>query len=471
MTDYAVLAKDILDKIGGCDNISSVAHCMTRLRFYLKDETGIRDEEVKEIEGVLGVVHAGGQYQVIVGQTVPKVYACVCELCGLKEEAEVSDQPDSEEKKKFPSAKNIGSAILDYVAGSMTPLIPVIVASALFRSVQVLLGPSMLGVISEESDIYLFFDIMYHAFFYFLPVYLGSTAAKKLGVTPVLGMFVACMLLAPQYVDLLETGASFSVYGIPAKVNDYGQSILPVLLSVWVLSYVERFFKRILPDTFSTLFAPFFSMVVMAPAAFCVLAPLGSVMGDYLGSALVVFGEHGGFAAVAVVAAAYEFLVMTGMHGVLILFAITIMMQNGSEAFVLPAAGCATWAVFGVAMGAVLRIRDKKEKSLAVGALIAGVLGGVVEPTLYGVGVKYKRPLAAMAAGGFAGGLYAGLTHVATYVAGSSNFLVVLGYVGGGTANLVNGLISSGISFGTAAVLTYLFGFAKEEEVVRKRKL
>lgn len=465
MDDNKRLAEEVLEAVGGKENILALQHCMTRIRFNLKDDQIPDREAIKKIPGVLGVIVSGGQFQVVVGQIVPKVYAALCEIIGMKAE---ENEPKEDGSKKKLSLKKIGSNIMNYVAGSMTPLIPVIVAAGLFRSVQVLIGPAMFNIINEESDLYLFFDIMYNAFFYFLPIYLGYTAAKKLGATPALGMFTAAMLLVPNFTALIESGETFSVYGIPAKVNDYGQSILPILLSAWVLSYVEKFFKKIIPDAFSALFAPFFTMVIMAPITFCALAPLGFTVGDYLGNALVAVGDYGGFIAVAIVAAIYEYLVMTGMHGFLILFAFTIMMQNGSESFVLTAAGCATWAVFGMAVGAVLRLKDKKEKSLAVGALVSGMIGGVVEPALYGIGVKYKKPFIAMTVGGFFGGLYAGLTHVGVYVKASSNFLVVLGFVGNKTSNLVNGLISCLIAFIVAAMITYMFGFSKNDPALQK---
>lgn len=468
MDDNRRIAEQVLTAVGGKENIISLQHCMTRLRFTLRDEKLPDQETIKRIPGVLGVIVSGGQFQVVIGQNVPKVYVVLCEMTGVAEQPAVETEPG--ETKSRITWKKIGANVMNYVAGSMTPLIPVIVAAALFRSVQVLIGPEMLGIIEAEGDLYLFFDIMYNAFFYFLPIYLGYTAAQKLGATPALGMFTACMLLVPDFTALIESGASFHVYGIPAPVNNYGQSILPILLSAWVMSYVEKFFRKIIPETFSTLFAPFFTMAVMAPVTFCALAPMGFVIGDYLGNALVVFGDFGGFAAVAVVAAVYEYLVMAGMHGFIILFAITIMLQNGSEGFILPAAACATWSVFGMAAGAVLRLRNRKEKSLAVGALVSGMVGGVVEPALYGVGVKYRRPFAAMSVGGLAGGLYAGLTQVGVYVAASSNVLVVLGYVGGGTQNIINGLVSCLVSFVVSAVITYLFGFRKDEPAIQKQQ-
>lgn len=455
--DNEKIASDVLAAVGGKENITFLTHCVTRLRFNLKDMSIPDQEAIKKIPGVLGVVVSGGQFQVIIGQNVPKVYSIVCRMTGIQEQKAIDENLDAPKEKLTPA--HVGSNILNYLAGSMTPLIPAMITAAMFKTLQVLLGPDMLGFVTAESDFYLLCGILYNAFFYFLPIYLGYTAAKKLGASPVMGMFTACMLLVPDFVALADAGESFSVYGIPCMVNNYAQTVLPVILSVWVMSYVERFFKKVIPDTLSTIFTPFLTMAVMVPIAFCALAPLGAFLGGYIGNALLAFGDVGGFLAVAVVAALWEFLVMTGMHQVLIVFAISAMMTNGVDNFVLTAGGYATWAAFGMALGAFLRLRNKNEKALALGYFISGILGGVTEPALYGVGFKYKRPFVAMAIGGFLGGLYAGLTHVGTYVMGATNFLSVLGYVSGGTGNMINGCIGCVIALGASAALTYFFGF------------
>ncbi|MCI8401123.1 MAG: PTS transporter subunit EIIC [Lachnospiraceae bacterium] len=455
------IATSVLEAIGGKENITFVTHCMTRLRFNLKD-MGIPDqEEIKKIKGVLGAVVTGGQFQIIIGQNVPKVYASLCDQAGIARQEAVDENLDKPKEKLTPG--KIGSNILNYMAGSMTPMIPAMMAAAMFRTIQVLIGPGMLSLITAESSMYMLCDFMYNAFFYFLPVYLGYTASKKLNLNPVLGMMAACLLLVPEFMALAGSETSFNVYGIPCIVNNYSQSVLPIVLTVWVMSYVDRFFRKVIPDMLSTIFAPFLTMVVMAPLELCLLAPLGSVLGDFIGNGLLAFGETGGFLAVAIVAALWEFLVMSGMHSVLIMFGITTLLTNGSESFILVAGGYATWAAFGMALGAFLRLRDKEEKSLALGYFVSGILGGVTEPVLYGIGFKYKRPFIAMAIGGFCGGLYGGLMHVGTYVMGATNFLAVLGYVGGGTTNMVHGCIGVGITIVVTTALTYFMGFTAKD--------
>ncbi len=358
---------------------------------------------------------------------------------------------------------------MNYMSGAMTQLIGVMIGAAMFKTVLVLIGPDMLKLISAESDTYLLLNAIYNAFYYFLPVFLGYSAAKKLGANVTLGMMMGTLLLVPDFVNLIGTKESISIYGLlSAPVQSYAQSVLPILLAVAIMSVVETFFKKVVPDVLSTIFVPTLTLAVMVPLLFCVCGPIGGYIGAWVGDLLIGFGDVGGFVAVAVVAALWEFLVMTGMHAVLITFAITTMLQTGSDSFVLVAGGIATWSAFGMALGAFFKQKNKEEKAESFGYFVSGILGGVTEPVLFGVGMRYKRPFLALLGGGLLGGLYAGITHVSTYVLGATNFLSVLGFVAGGTSNLVNGIIASVLGMLATAVLTYILGGFEEEDEVEK---
>ena len=459
--DNKKIAQEVLEAVGGKDNVISATHCMTRLRLNLKDMGLPNEEAVKNITGVVGVVQAGGQFQVIIGQNVPKVYAEFCSLTGLAAQNAINENLDGPKEKLTP--KTVGSNILNYLSGSMAALIPAMIGVAMFKTVQVVVGPDMLGLVSADSSFYLLCTIIYNSYFYFLPVFLGYSAAKKIGCSQLLGMLCGSMLLVPEFTALIGTDFNFTVYGIPAPVANYGQTIVPVLLAVFLVNYIEKFFKKVIPDVLSTIFVPFLSLLVIVPINFCLLAPLGSRLGNIIGNGLLSFGNMGGFLAVAVVAALWEFLVMTGMHGVLIMFAIGGIFTNGVDNFVLVAGSVATWAAYGMALGAFLRLKNKDEKALSLGYFVSGFLGGVTEPVLYGTGMRYKRPFIALIIGGFVGGLYAGITHVGCYLLGATNFLGVLGFVAGGTANMINGIIASVGAMLITAALTYLIGFTKED--------
>lgn len=457
-------ANAIIEAVGGKDNVSSVSHCMTRLRLVLKDESKANDDQVKDIDGIIGVAHAGGQYQIIVGQSVPKVYEEVVKM-GVAASGVVDEQLD--EVSQGFNVRNIGKNIMNYLSGSMVQLIPIMIASAMFKTLQVFLGPDLLKLIAPESDLYRLLDFLYNAGFYFMPIYIGYAAAKKLNANPFLGMYMGGILIAPALIEIVTAGEPFKVFGVSIRLVNYSQSVMPILVCVWILSYVEKLLKKYIPEALSTIFVPFLTMLVMVPISLWVAAPIGSVLGDYIGGGLNWMAQHGGFIAVVVIAALWEFLVMTGMHTVVLLPGIMNLLSGNPDSCVMVAGGMATWAAFGMALGAFLRLKDKKEKSLAAGYFASGFVGGVTEPVLYGIGMKFKKTFICLMIGGALGGLYAGLTNVTVYLLGATNFLSVLGYVAGGTANLVNSIIASAIAmFGTAA-LVYFFGFDKDEPAIK----
>lgn len=466
MADNKQIALAVLEAVGGTANVTNVTHCMTRLRFNLKDESVPKDDEVKAIAGVLGVVKSGGQYQIVIGQNVPKVYAEVCKAGGFKAQDAIEENLDAPKEKL--TAKKIGNNILNYMAGSLTPLIPIILAAGLFKTVLAIFGPDLLGLFTAESDIYILLDFLYDAGFYFLPIFIGYHAAKKLNVTPVLGMYMGAILIAPDFIDLVNSGASFTVLGIPCSLNDYSQSVLPIVLSVWIMSYVEKFFKKFIPDVLATIFVPFLTIAVMTPISLCLLAPFGSVVGSYISMGLIAFGDVGGFVAVALVAAIWEFLVMSGMHMVIIMFMLTTWMETGVMSGVMNSGMFATWATFGVALGAALRIKNKEEKSMTFGFFASGILGGVTEPTLYGLCFNHKKTFIGLMVGGAVGGAYAGITNVQMYLLGSTNFLSLVGFAGGPLSNTINATIACLLSMVVAAVVTFMFGFSKDEECLKK---
>lgn len=458
--DNKRIAEDVLAAIGGRENVANAAHCMTRLRFTLKDEGIPNTDEVARIKGVLGAQFSGGQYQVIVGQNVPKVYHELCALGGFAEQGAIDENLDTPKQRLTPKA--VGRNIMNYLSGSMMPMIPAMIVAGMFKMLQAILGPSMMGIVSETDDFYLLMDFMYQAFFYFLPVFLGYTAAKHLKVTPVLGMLIGCILIVPGFVQLATEGASFSVYGIPCTPRPYAQTVLPALLSVWVMMYVERFFKKIVPEILSTLFTPFLTIAVMTPVAYCLLAPIGAVCGDAINGGLLAFGDSFGFIAVAIVAALWQFLVLTGMHAAVLAVVYAALATNGVDNFILVAAIVATWATYGMALGSFLRLHGD-DKMLSLGYFVSAFVGGVTEPAMYGIAFRYKRPFAGIAAGGFAGGLIAGIMHLGVYTPGSANVLNLLRFVNGGTTNLIGAIISCLIAMIAAAAVTYLFGFSRED--------
>ena len=409
---YQEMARQIVTAVGGSNNVVSVTHCMTRLRFNLKDMSTPKDDKIKNITGVLGTARSGGQYQIIIGQTVNEVYDAVTAVGNLTEAA--------------------------------------------------VLGPTMLNVISVHSDLYKLFSFVGDAGFYFFPIAIGYTAAKQFNTSPILGIFLGAIMLDPGLVKIVATGKPFTVYGIPMHLTNYASTVLPIILSVWIMSYIERFFNKHITASLRTIFAPTLTIAIMLPIALCVLGPLGGIAGEYVSKGIISFGQLGGIAAiigVGLIGALWELLVITGMHLVMISATITIMAQTGHDNFITIGALAASFAVAGMSLGAALRLKNKEEKSLAFSYFIANFIGGVTEPGLYGLAIKYRRPFIGMMIGGFVGGIYAAIMHVSGYVmVPVANFMSLTTFVGGSTANLINGIVSAAIALIVAAIATYVIG-------------
>ena len=419
MADNAQTAVDVLAAVGGKENVTNLVHCITRLRFSLKNEDVPDIEQIKKIPGVIGAQWSGGQFQVIIGQNVTKVYD---ETLKLGVAAGGSIDVDEGDAKFEWTPQNVGAAILNYLSKTMVAMIPIMMGGAFFRTVATFMGPMLLGLWAEDSQIYqLFNNWMYNAAFYFMPIYLGYSAAKQLGCSEMLGLFMGGVLVCPDLVALATAGevTTMSVMGIPAPVASYAQTVLPIVLCMPVLAQVEKLMKRIVPDMLSTVFVPFLTMLVMVPVAYCALAPLGGWLGQGVGTLLFGFGEVGGFVAVGVIAALWSFLVMTGMHQVLVVLAITqLVSQPTGDPCVTVGGMIAQWATWGMAFGAFLRLREKNEKMSQLGFAISGIVGGVTEPAIYGTGFKYNRCFAGMVGGGFIGGCLAGIFGVHNYMLG-----------------------------------------------------
>lgn len=463
MADNAQIARDTLAAVGGKENVKNVLHCMTRLRFTLKDESVVNDDEVKKVNGVLGVAKTGGQYQVIIGTNVPEVYDEVVKL-GVAAGGEVDENLDGapEEKHKL-TPKEIGNNILNYLSGSVVPLIPVLITGGLFKTLAAIFGSTLLGIVPDDSSFITLCNFVYDAAFYFIPVIAGFAAAKKLGANPYLGAFMGAILIDPQFIQLGTDGIAFDVYGIPAPTLTYGQTLIPVLLSVAVMAPIEKFFNQKLPNSIRTVFAPFFTFVVMLPLSLCLLAPLG----NYIGTAIAAFFEWLastplGWLAVVLIAATWPMLVLTGMHVGLAAIALAQYAQVGTDTVVLMAATVQAFTASGVGLAAWLRFKDPEKKNLALGYFITQFIGGVGEPLLYGIFLRYKRPWLGTLVGGAAAGLYAAITGVVFYTP-TSGLFSPLAFAGGSQANFVNGIIATIIGMVVAFIVTWFFGFTKEQ--------
>lgn len=467
MGKYTNLVREIVSAVGEKENIKACFHCATRLRFELTDMGKCSGDALSKIDGVVGTRVVGSQLQVIIGPHVAEVYDTLCAETGLQREAAIAENLDT---KGSLTIKKVGNQIIDVISGSFVPLIPIIIAASFIKLLATILGPSMLNVISAESDLFTLFTFAGDAGFYFLPVFMGYTAAKKMGVSVVLGMFMGAIMVHPTLTALVSNGQPFTVYGIPMTLVSYASSTIPMILIVWVMSYVERLFKKIIPNSIKMIFVPLCTMLVMLPVALCVLGPLGSMLGSALTNGLLSIASIGIVGTVLVSAiggALWNVLVLCGMHLAYYMAGVGIFIETGSDPLIMTTVVAGTMGLFGMTVGALLRnMKDKENRTAFTGYLVTHVVGGVTEPALFGIGMRYSKPFLGAILGGAAGGIYYGITGTAiTTMTAASNFLIFTQFAGASTANFVNGVIGGLIAAAVAAIYTYLFGFSGRKQL------
>lgn len=361
---------------------------------------------------------------------------------------------------------------MDVLASCLMPLIPMLIAASLFKTIAAIIGPDMLGLVDAKDDLYVLFSFVGDAGFYFFPIMIGYTASKRFGCNPILGMFLGAIMLHPTFVALAQGEEAFTVYGIPCHVQNYSSSIIPILLSVFVFSYIERFFNKNIPEALSAVFAPTLAVAVMLPIMLCVLGPIGSIVGEYISTGLITLGDMGGIMtilAMMLIAALWEYIVMAGMHWLFITTIFMIIAEKGVESVVAPSVLLAAFTVGGMCLGATMRLHGKEQKALGISYLIAQMVGGVTEPGLYGIGVRYKRPFIGMMAGGLAAGLFAAIVGLKVYnFLPVASFLALLGFIGPDMMNMVFAIIGAVLAFVVSAAVTYLLGV--DESLVTEKE-
>lgn len=445
MKDYNKISVEILNFVGGKSNITNVTHCMTRLRINIINND-IDIESIKKINGVIGVVFSGGQLQIIIGQEVDELYKVFIGFI-----SDVENQPRITKKKL---SINI---VLDVLSGCLTPLIPIIIASSMFKMILSLLGSEMFNILNKNGGIYQSINIVADAGFYFLPIFVAYSSAKKMNVNPMISMLLGAILIHPLIINLAQQSASLDLMGFDVKINNYTSSIIPSILTVFIYKYIEKYLRLLIPESIRSVGVPTLSVMIMFPVMICLIAPAGAFAGSYICNALLGLYKITGAFGVAVVGALFMLLVLTGMHLVLISQLILVFQTTGHESLVCPAATAASFAVAGVALGSILCLKNKELRNLSVGYLIAVIIGGVTEPTLYGVCIRYKKPIIGLMSGGFLGALYMGLMHVTcNQLLPTSSFLAALSFAGSSSMNFINGLIGCIIALTVSALVTFI---------------
>ena len=456
MAKYTDLCNQILEKVGGKDNISQAVHCMTRLRLNLKDRSQVDMDAVKGINGVLGAQFSGEQFQIIIGQHVSEVYPEFCGIAGLGQTAAIDENLDNKEPFDI---KKVPAKVLDYVSGSIAPTLTIMMGAGFFKMFYAILGPDLLNLMANEAPLMQTLYIVGNAGFYFMPIFVAWGAAQKLKTSVALSMLLSCLLFDPNILNIVTAGEPFSVYGIiPMQLNNYTQSVLPSLLMVFALSYVFKFFDKHVPKAIKIIGVPFCTLVVMVPLMFCVLAPIGNWIGMLLSAFFEGLYNIAGPLAIALLGAFWPFFVATGMHVAIVQIALINITTLGYDPIVLAGANIANYALMGMTLAYFLRTKGE-EKQMASANVVTLIVGGISEPTLFGILLRNKRAMVCQIIGGFIGGLVGGILGVAVYTMGASNFLTVLQYAGGPGSNLIRAGIACACAFVAALAVGAVIGF------------
>ena len=449
------LAQDVLELVGGKKNVNSVVHCATRLRFKLKDESIAKTDEIKNHPGVIQVVQSGGQYQVVIGSHVKDVYSELVDISGLGESS-------SEESS---SKGNIFNQFIDIISGVFTPFLGALAGVGVLKGVLTLLVVT--GLLSDKSGAYQILFAASDGFMQFLPFAISFTAAKKFKAEHFIALAVSGALLYPAITAIAGAQSGLDFFGIPVIMGPTGymQTVIPIILAVWIQTYVEKMAKKISPDFLKIILVPLITVVIMVPLAFVAIGPLGTIIGDVLGKGYSIIFEFSPILAGAVMGGLWQVFVMFGMHWGLIPIALLNLTMNGYDTMTPMLLG-AVVAQAGAALAVALRTKSQKRKALAISGTLTAVFG-ITEPTVYGVTLPLKKPFYAACIGGAVGGAIIAGAGVKMFTGGLVSLLSIPGFISnidGVESNVVMGIIGTVVSFVIAFVLTLVLGFDTEAE-------
>jgi PTS system beta-glucosides-specific IIC component len=441
----------IIEKVGGANNIVSVSHCVTRLRFNLLDKNKVDTEGLKAVEGVLGIAYGMEQYQVILGKNVFSVFDNIEKNYHLKT-GEVVEEYHSEDKKKI-TFKGCMQNLFGYIVSAVTPFITVIYGAGMLRVVMSL----VLSIWPEaaKNATYMMFNYLALAPFYFMPILIAYGAAKKLKSNPAFAITIVAMLLYPDFVALVGGTTTMTIFGLPVTLVKYSNTLLPALLSTWLVAKLEKFFYKVIPGVLRSVFAPMLTLAVAMPIVAVFLAPIGAIVGNYVVYAFNwIYSVAGGFA-VGILAASIPFIIMSGMNMMFAPFMVSSIASLGYDAFFRPAFLLHNMAEGGACLGVALRTKNKSIKADAISCAIGCIVSGVTEPAIYGITLKLKKPLIAVMIGAGVGGWVAGLFGAKAFAMGYSSILAIPIF----ESTMLAIVIAVVVTIAVSAVMTMILGF------------
>ncbi|WP_100407736.1 beta-glucoside-specific PTS transporter subunit IIABC [Bacillus solitudinis] len=444
--DYNETAREILRNVGGQENVQQAIHCMTRLRFNLNDNTKVNRTELENVPGVMGTNISGSQFQVIIGNEVPKVYNAIMENSNLGAGGTKNNGAPKEKE-------GIISTIFDVISGTFTPILPAIAGAGMIKGILAIV--TTFGWLSPESQTYIILNAIGDGAFFFLPILLAFSAAKKFGSNPFIGAAIAAAILHPSITSLLGAAEQVHFLGLPVTAVTYSSTVIPILLGIWIASYVERLVDRITHSSIKLIVVPTLTLLIMVPIILITVGPLGFIIGEWLSVGVETLFNVAGFLASALLGGTWSLIIMTGMHYAFLPIVFNNIATNGYD-YLITTMFAANMGQAGAALAVGLKSKDKQFRALATTTSLTALMG-ITEPAMYGVNMRLKKPFIAALIGGAAGGLWMGIFNVKYYILGGNVGLPGVASLIGPT--FLQGIIGMVISFVVALIVGLLLGF------------
>ncbi|EAK9404145.1 PTS beta-glucoside transporter subunit IIABC [Listeria monocytogenes] len=445
--NYQDLAKQIIQNIGGEDNVISLVHCATRLRFKLKDTSIANTAVIEKLDGVVSVVQSGGQYQVVIGNTVSDVFKAISEISSINQ-----NEPNPADKKK---EKFLDRAI-DLVSSIFTPILPALIGGGMIK------GLLMIAVnfgLNAESGAYMILNAAADSVFYFLPILLAYTSAKKFGTNLYLAAVVGGALLYPSLIQAFTDGTSVDFFGIPVILARYTSSVLPIIFAVYFLSKVEKLCNKYIHPVVKNVLTPLLCLIIVVPSTYLLIGPVATYLSNAIGSGYEFMYSLSPIVCGVILGAVWQVLVVFGLHWGIVPIGYNNLALYGRNT-INGMVGPSNFAQAGSAFGVFLRAKDVKIKQLALSASVTAIFS-ITEPAIYGINLKYKKPFYfALVAGGIAGGI-TGAAGSAALAAGPVGILSIPVFMGQGFGAFILAII---VAFLSAAIMTFFFGYNPKNE-------
>ncbi len=450
--DYRALGKTLIDLVGGTENIRQLTHCATRLRFEFYDKGKVQKEKIENLQGVISVVEGGGQFQVVIGNEVQTTFGAIRE--------EMKDTGSSHEEQ--PKEKEgIVNTIISVISTTFTPVIPALIGGGMIKALLSILV--LAGLVSDSGSTYQILNFISDAPFYFMPVLLAYGASLKFQCSPIMAMTMAAAFLHPTWSGIVAAGETVTFFGIPTILVDYSYSVVPIILSVWILSYVERFAEKYSPSVIKFFLKPMIIMFVAIPIGLVAVGPLGNLLNDLVQTGADYINNRVSWLIPMLMGAFQPFLILTGTAWAMTPIATSQISALGYEVVNGPGMLASNIAMGGATLAVAVKAKGQNLKQLASSSGFTAVMG-VTEPCLYGVLLRLKRPFVASMIGGAVGGVYAGISGLVRYSFVSPGLTAIPAFIGENPMNVVHAVITIVISFAAGFAASWLIGFKETED-------